>query len=88
MCVLLGFLQKNIGDPYSEPTIVVHDMLKFMSCSENTFVPEQYYQVVMKDNFWYIFLSGPYACPHLRCPILSYYMMFLNMGCYKLLWFI
>ena len=25
MCVLLGFLQKNIGDPYYEPTIVVRD---------------------------------------------------------------
>ena len=25
MCVLLEFLQKNMGDPYYEPTIVVHD---------------------------------------------------------------
>jgi len=25
VCVLLEFLQKNIGDPYYEPTIVVHD---------------------------------------------------------------
>jgi len=25
VCVLLEFLQKNIGDPYYEPTIMVHD---------------------------------------------------------------
>ena len=24
MSILLGFLQKNMGDPYYEPTIVVH----------------------------------------------------------------
>ena len=28
MCVLLGFFAKNMGDPYYESTIVVHDKKK------------------------------------------------------------